>query len=81
MADRLAGLASPREHYENRWDRGTPKYEEPRSVRDLALTMLKLEAMTEAALQGYGALVSHTVFDRETVQCIFERGTITKSIG
>jgi hypothetical protein len=46
----------------------------------MTITLLKIEAMTEAALQGYGALISHMVTDRETVQCVFEHGIITKSV-
>jgi hypothetical protein len=46
----------------------------------MELTLLKLDAMTEAALHGYGALISHMVTDRETVQCVFEHGIITKSV-
>jgi hypothetical protein len=49
-------------------------------VRAIALTLLRLEAMADAALHDYGALISHTVIDGETVQCVFERGTITKKV-
>lgn len=53
----------------------------PDSVRAMTITLLKIEAMTEAALHGYGGLISHTVIDGDTVQCVFERGMVTRSAG
>jgi hypothetical protein len=83
MAKSLSGMAPPRRLIatgkgiieERPYDGGRRD-----STREMALILLKLEAMTEAALQGYGALISHMITDGETVQCVFEHGMITKSI-
>jgi hypothetical protein len=82
MATSLSGLAPPRQVTGSRKEpRGGAAYsrEEPESVRELAHLYAKADAEAEAGQRGLGALVSHSFYGDE-VQCVFERGMITKSI-